>query len=169
MYYGQLKFADMLDGPGLRVTLFVSGCSNHCKGCHNPESHNPLFGHEFTNDTMTDILDELKQPYYSGFTFCGGDPFFESNRQSVLDIAKRIKSELPNKTIWLYTGYTLEECQSWNDSVINEIFNYIDVLLEGRYIEDQRSPTRPWVGSHNQRIFEIDHTSITPNFIEMNI
>lgn len=169
MNYGQLKFVDMLDGPGLRVTLFVSGCSNNCPGCHNPETHDPNFGQPFTEETMNEILSELKLPHYSGFTFCGGDPLFKSNRQSVLDISKRIKSALPNKTIWMYTGYTLEEIQSWNDETVNSILSYVDVLLEGRYIESLRSPDKHWAGSSNQRAFEIHHSDNINTFTEINI
>lgn len=169
MHYGQLKFVDMLDGPGLRVTLFVSGCSNNCKGCHNPETHDPCFGNEFTDETLSSIITELGNSYYSGFTVCGGDPLFPGNRECVSNIVKSVKEHYPDKSIWMYTGYTLEEIQSWNDTIVNSILNYIDVLLEGRYIESQRSPARPWVGSYNQRVFEVKHTDTYNEFTIMNI
>lgn len=169
MHYGQIKLADMLDGPGLRVTLFVSGCSNNCKGCHNPETHDPYYGKEFTDETLSSIIIELNNSYYSGLTLCGGDPLYPSNRESILKIVRAVKDNFQNKTIWMYTGYTLEEIQSWNDTVVLNILNYVDVLLEGRYIESLRSPTRPWVGSSNQRIFSIEHTESGNKFVNMNI
>lgn len=158
MHYGLIKYVDMLDGPGLRVTLFVSGCDNKCKGCHNPESWNPNFGKEFTEDTLTEIVGELQNNYYKGFTLCGGDPLYPQNRQGVCNVARTIKACFgDSRSIWMYTGYTLEEIQSWNDPIVNELFDYVDVILEGPFIEELKSPDKPWVGSSNQRMFAVDH------------
>jgi len=158
MHYGLIKYVDMLDGPGLRVTLFVSGCDNKCKGCHNPESWDPNFGKEFTEETLTEIVKELQNNYYKGFTLCGGDPLYPANRQAVCNIARTIKACFgDSRSIWMYTGYALEEVQSWNDPVVNELFDYVDVVLEGPFIESLKSPDKPWVGSSNQRMFEILH------------
>lgn len=158
MNYGGIKKVDMLDGPGLRVTLFVSGCCNRCPGCHNPETWDPNYGKPFTEDTLTEIVEELQNNYYAGFTLCGGDPLYPSNRQGVCDIARTIKACFGDtRSIWMYTGYTIEDIVIWNDSVVNELFDYVDVVLEGPFIEELKSPEKPWVGSSNQRMFEVDH------------
>lgn len=161
MNYSGVKFYDMLDGPGLRVTLFVSGCSNNCKGCHNPETHDPNYGQEFTYETLKSIVEIMDDRCISGFTFCGGDPLYPSNIQPVLEIARTLKAIYgDDKSIWMYTGYTLSELESWNDDRVNELLDYVDVILEGRYIESLRSPDKHWVGSSNQQVMKIIHEDI---------
>lgn len=157
MNYALIKHCDMVDGPGLRVTLFVSGCSNHCDECHNPETHDPNFGELFTEDSFNEIVDELKEDWCSGLTLCGGDPLFHLNRKSVLDISKKVKSLFKDKTIFMYTGYTLQEILSWNDPDVNSLLNYIDYLADGRYIKSLRSVDKKWVGSSNQNVYKITH------------
>lgn len=160
MNYSGLHYPDMLNGPGLRVTLFVSGCSNNCPDCQNPETHDPLYGNVFTNETMKEIVSVLSEGYISGLTFCGGDPLYHSNITPVCDIARTIRAVFGDtKNIWLYSGYTLEEIKKIENPDIEELFDYVDVLLEGRYISKLRSPDKPWVGSSNQRIFSIDHSN----------
>ena len=166
MNYGLVKKVDMLDGPGLRVTLFVSGCCNRCPGCHNPQSWDPKFGKQFTEETLTEIVEELQNNYYAGFTLCGGDPLYPSNRSGVRDISRTLKAVFGDtRSIWMYTGYILEDIIAWNDPVVNELFDYVDVVLEGPYIEKLKSPDRPWVGSSNQRIFKVDHRKDGNHFI----
>lgn len=167
MNYGQLKFCDMLDGEGIRVTLFVSGCSNNCSGCHNPETHDPCFGEKFTENTLKTIVDELSKPWYKGFTLCGGDPLYPSNRESVKDIVLTLKAIFgESKDIWMYTGYTLSEIESFKDNAVNDILNNIDVLLEGRYIKSLHSPDKHWVGSSNQHVFKVQHTPNGNKYVE---
>ena len=105
MYYGQLKKISILDGPGVRVSLYVSGCRNHCEGCHNPETWNFLFGKEYTQDTENTIIQYLDHEYISGLTICGGEPMEEENQVELLKLIKKVKSKYPDKTIWCYTGY----------------------------------------------------------------
>lgn len=158
MNYSGIKKVDMLNGPGLRVILFVSGCSNKCKGCHNPETHDPSYGKPFTEDTLTEIVEELQNSYYSGFTLCGGDPLYPSNRKPVCDIVRTIKACFGNdRSIWAYTGYTLAQVKQMclSDPYVKELISYIDVLLEGPYIEELKSPEKPWVGSSNQNVLDV--------------
>lgn len=158
MNYAGIKHCDMVDGPGLRVTLFVSGCDRHCDECHNPETHDPNYGKLFTEDTYNEIADELKESWNAGLTLCGGDPLYCSNRQAIAELVTRIKTEFPNKSIWMYTGYTLDQVLSMNDKYIDQILNGIDVILDGPYIKSLRSPDKQWVGSSNQNVYQIIHT-----------
>lgn len=158
MKYSKIKYCDMVDGPGLRLTLFVSGCDHHCQNCFNPETHDENFGSLFTKDTLDLILNELQNDYYTGFTFLGGDPLFSNNRETILYIAKEIKNKFSNKDIFLYTGYTLRELKEMDDPIINELFNYIDYLADGRFIESLKSPNKHWVGSENQNVYKINHS-----------
>ena len=160
MHYSAIKFCDMLNGPGIRCTLFVSGCNHHCPNCFNPETHNPNYGFEFTDDVLnTIIIPELKKDYYKGFTFCGGDPLYPNNRQTVLHISKILKALFKDRDIFIYTGYTLQELNDMNDPVINDLFNYIDYLADGRFVEKLKSPDKHWVGSSNQNVYHITHLS----------
>ena len=166
IHYGGLKFVDMLDGPGLRVTLFVSGCCNRCPHCHNPETWDPNYGKQFTEDTLTEIVNELKNDYYKGFTLCGGDPLYPANRENVCSIARTLKAVFGDtRSIWVYTGYTIEDIIAWTDPVVNELFDYVDVVLEGPYIEEFKSPEKPWVGSSNQRMFKVNHCKNEDRFV----
>ena len=112
MYYGEIKTADIANGLGVRITLFVSGCRNRCKGCFQPETWNFNYGKEFTEETIDFILKELEPYYISGITILGGDPFEPENQGSVLDLLKRVKEVHPNKNIWAYTGYLLEKTEN---------------------------------------------------------
>lgn len=149
-----MRYLDILDcsigdGLGVRVALYVSGCSHKCKGCHNEKSWDCNNGNIFTLDTMNKLLKLLDRDYIDGLTLTGGDPLFEANRECILKIVKEIKEKLPNKTIWLYTGYKYNEIKHL------EILNYIDVLVDGPYIEDERDITLPFRGSKNQNIIYI--------------
>lgn len=146
MNYHNITTDDMLNGEGLRTVLWVSGCSHCCKGCHNRETWNPESGIKFDNDAIYELLTKLSQPQISGLTLSGGDPLYPDNRDEILNLCKLVKSTLPNKTIWLYTGYTYDEiCKL-------EILDYIDVLVEGRYIEELNDNTIEYRGSSNQSI-----------------
>lgn len=168
MYYSDLRFCDMLNGPGLRTTLFVSGCSNKCPGCFNKETWDPCFGKPFTDDVLKLILESLSQPWCSGLTLVGGDPLFVNNRSTVLYISKTVKELFPSKTIWMYTGYTVDEIREWNDRITNDILKYVDVICEGRFVESLKSPDKEWVGSSNQRVLNVYHDSNLIEFTPYN-
>lgn len=149
MNYHNIKHCDMNNGDGLRVTLFVSGCSHKCHNCHNPQTWDPDSGILFTDKEKKEIFDELDKDYIAGITFSGGDPLFKANRETVTALAKEIKEKYPNKTIWLYTGYKFEDVYNL------PIMKYIDILVDGRFVESLYSPSLHWVGSSNQRVIDV--------------
>lgn len=152
MNYHNITHDDMLNGEGLRVVLWVSGCEHNCKGCHNPETHNPQSGIEFDKDAWLEICEQLNKKYIDGITFSGGDPLGTFNRDTITHLAKEIKALYPNKTIWCYTGYT------WEDVCGLEIMDYIDVLVEGRFVLSLKDNNLHWKGSSNQRVIDIKET-----------
>lgn len=149
MRYHNITKDDMKNGDGLRVVLWVSGCSHHCKGCQNPVTWNPEDGLVFDEDAKEELFTELEKPHISGVTFSGGDPMFHLNRKEIFSLAKEIKERYPNKTIWMYTGDT------WEDVKEDPVMAYIDVLVEGEYQEDKRDVSLPWKGSSNQRVVNV--------------
>lgn len=140
---------DIIDGEGVRVTLFVSGCSHKCKGCHNPESWNSDFGKEYNQDVENQLINLLNKPYIDGITLSGGDPLYIDNRETILNLCKRIKKELPNKSIWLYTGFDFEDIETL------ELLNYVDVLIDGKFKLDLLDTTLAFKGSSNQRVIDV--------------
>lgn len=149
MKYLNILDCSIADGEGVRVVLFVSGCSHHCKGCHNPESWDPNNGKEFTEETKQKLFDLLCRDYIDGITFSGGDPLYCNNYSTILNLCLEIKQKFPNKTIWLYTGYTFEEIQRL------DIIKYIDVLVDGKFEIDKKDITLAFKGSSNQRIIRL--------------
>ena len=144
-YIGLNKY-DTANGEGIRVSLFVSGCTLYCKGCFNKESWNFKAGKEFTKYVKEEIINELKNPWISGFSLLGGDPLEPKLHDEVLDLVKSIKMEIPNKDIWLWTGRLYE------DEKDNEILEYIDVLIDGPFIQELADKNLQYRGSSNQRI-----------------
>ncbi len=152
MNYHNITHCDMLNGSGIRVTLWVAGCEHHCRNCQNPFTWDVHSGIPFDKNAYDEICADLKQDYCSGLTISGGDPMHTDNREDVLKLCKNIKSAFPDKTIWIYTGYTFEEIKT------SEILQYIDVLVDGEYVEELRDIEAHWVGSTNQRIILIKET-----------
>lgn len=157
----------MNNGDGLRVVLWLSGCSHHCYNCQNPQTWNPDNGIPFDEDAKQEIFEELSKDYISGITLSGGDPHYQENVSQVLSLIKEIKEKFPDKTIWLYTGYTYEQIM-WpvitddfnpeRDKLISEkrkILRLCDVLVDGEYIDEQRDITLKWKGSANQRVIDV--------------
>lgn len=152
MRYHDITKCDMLNGDGLRVVLWVSGCSHNCKGCHNPITHDPHDGVIFDDIALNELILALSPNFIEGLTLSGGDPLFPSNRSEILALCKKVKEVLPNKNIWLYTGYLYEEICDL------EILDYIDVLLDGPFKIELFSPNKKWVGSSNQRVIDVKET-----------
>lgn len=150
MKYHNITKDDMLNGDGLRVVLWVSGCSHHCEGCHNKITWDCNDGLDFDDDAKLEIFKELENDYISGLTLSGGDPLFESNRETILELVKEVKSKYPHKTIWLYTGY------KWEDIKDLEIMKYIDILIDGKFIKELSDSKLMWRGSSNQNIINVD-------------
>ena len=146
MNYHNITHDDMLNGDGLRVVLWVAGCTHHCKNCQNPETWDINGGIPFDKDAKEEIFDELKKDYISGITFSGGDPLHPKHRKQVLELAKEIKEKFPTKTVWCYTGFLYEEVKDI------ENLKYVDVLVDGEFKEELKDVNLPWVGSSNQRI-----------------
>lgn len=158
MNYHNITKDNMLNGDGLRVVLWVAGCSHNCPGCHNPVTHDPNGGLLFDEDAKKEIFEQLDQDYIDGITFSGGDPMHEANIAEVLSLAKEIRRKYPEKTIWVYTGYTLAQIRNDKSSVgtlRNEILAVADVLCDGPFIEKLFSPEKEWVGSSNQNVIRL--------------
>lgn len=152
MNYHNITTDDMLNGDGLRTVLWVAGCNHHCEGCQNPETWNENGGILFDEDAKQELLDKLKPDHIDGITFSGGDPLFPGNRQTVTDLAKYIKQNMVNKTVWCYTGYTFEQVKDL------PIMKYIDVLVDGEFIKSLNDNTLHWKGSSNQRVINVPKT-----------
>lgn len=159
MNYLNIVDCDVLDGNGVRVALFVSGCSHRCVGCHNPESWDAFSGKEFTDETFEKLVTLLDRDYVDGITLSGGDPLMLSNRKEITNLCKKLKQRLPNKTIWVYTGYYFEELQTL------EVINYIDVLVDGPFKLDLRDVSLAFRGSSNQRVIDVQKTLKTGNIV----
>lgn len=152
MRYHNITKDDMLNGDGLRVVLWVAGCSHGCKDCQNPITWDPQGGLLFTEEEKKEIFQELDKAYISGITFSGGDPLHPANIREVTALAREIRQRYPEKTIWLYTGYL------WKEIVDLEIVNYLDVVVDGKFISAQKDITLPWRGSSNQKVIDVPST-----------
>ena len=152
MRYHNITKDDMLNGDGLRVVLWVSGCSHCCKECQNPITWDPNGGLEFDDAAKQEIFDELEKDYVHGITFSGGDPLHFANAYDVTELAKEIRDKYPNKTIWLYTGAMWEEVKHM------KIVQYLDVLVDGEFIVAKKDVNLHWVGSSNQRVIDVKKT-----------
>ena len=161
-YYGKIICPDIANGSGCRLSLFVSGCTHHCKGCFNPETWNFSYGREFTEDTMEEILTKLKPEYISGITILGGEPLDFRNQRHAYEILHRIRQELPEKDIWIYTGYVwedlLREGSPGNTYLTKCILELTDVLVDGPFIQEEKDISLAFRGSRNQRIIDVQES-----------
>ena len=148
MNYATITKQDMLNGDGIRAVFWVTGCSHHCKGCHNPETWDENYGQPVTKDTYKELALALEPDYISGVTWSGGDPLYFGNRKELEDLIMFVHDNF-QKTQWLYTGFL------WEDIKDLEIMKYIDVLVDGPYIEEQRDISLKWRGSSNQRVIDV--------------
>lgn len=152
MRYHNITKDDMRNGNGLRVVLWLSGCSHCCKGCHNPITWDPNGGLLFDENAKNEIFDQLSKPYISGITFSGGDPLHAANRLDVRSLMEEIKEQFPEKTIWLYTG------DSWEQIFHYSLMEYVDVLVDGEFMLDLLDVKLLWKGSKNQRVIDVKKT-----------
>ena len=157
-FFHNITKCDMNNGDGIRVVLWLSGCSHHCPECQNPQTWNPENGVQFDTEAYGELLDALAPDYIQGLTLSGGDPMYEGNRQVVLDICQKVKAMYPNKDIWMWTGYTYEEVLQ--DDLMTKILNYVDVLVDGKYMKELRDISIPWRGSTNQRVIDVKKSTI---------
>lgn len=164
MYYGNIKPFDIANGPGVRVTLFVSGCTNACPNCFQPETWDFTYGQPFNDEAKERIFTELSQPFIQGLTLLGGDPFEPSNQEALVPFLKEVRARFPDKDIWSFSGYTLEELQSDGHPrchVTDEFLSLLDVLVDGRYVEELHDITLKFRGSSNQRLIDMKRTRET--------
>lgn len=161
MNYATIKFYDVANGTGVRVSLFVSGCRHHCKGCFNAETWDFAYGEPYTQEIEDSILEGLKPDYITGLSLLGGEPFEPENQPALTALLRRVKTELPEKTVWCYTGYTYDTDLAKGGTVFTdvtkEMLSYIDILVDGEFVEEQRDLMLRFRGSRNQRILTLKH------------
>ena len=158
MNYAQIKRVDIADGPGVRVSLFVSGCTHHCKGCFNPETWSFDYGNPFTEETEEELLRLLEPKYIRGLTLLGGEPFEPVHQRVLCGFLHKVRERLPKKDIWAYSGYTFEELTGESRArceVTDEMLSLLDVLVDGEFIEALRNLSLRFRGSENQRILDV--------------
>ena len=162
MHYCNIKNCDIANGTGVRVSLFVSGCRNHCKNCFQPETWAFDYGEEFTAETEEKLLKMLAPSYIKGLTVLGGEPMEPENQKALLPFLKKVKTTYPDKTIWLYSGFTFEELHDPNcraaTELTDEILALLDVLVDGRFVEEKKNISIRFRGSENQRLIDVPDT-----------
>ena len=166
MHYGELKKCDIANGIGVRVTLFVSGCTNRCEGCFQPQTWDFCYGKPFTEDTEAEIFAELDKSYVDGLTLLGGEPFEPKNQPTLVGLLRRVKEKYPRKTVWCFTGFRLGEELLQKGSYprteyTDEMLSYIDILVDGRFVLAQKDISLQFRGSRNQRIIDLNRTRET--------
>ena len=159
MNYGNIKECDIANGPGVRVSLFVSGCRHHCKGCFNEETWDFQYGNPYTEETEETIINFLKAGYIQGLSLLGGEPFEPENQHELVKLLRRVRETYPEKDIWCYSGYLYDVDmvpggRVYTD-VTEEMLSYLDVLVDGRFVEAQKDVTLHFRGSRNQRIIDV--------------
>lgn len=159
MNYHNITKDDMLNGDGLRVVLWVSGCNHQCEDCQNPVTWDLAGGLPFDEKAEEELFEALKKPYISGITFSGGDPLHQFNRQETFRLMKKVKETMPEKTVWVYTGFL------WDDFKNTEEMKYVDVFVDGRFVKTLKDDNLQWVGSSNQRIIDVQQTLKTGKII----
>lgn len=169
MNYATIKKHDIANGTGVRVSLFVSGCTHHCKGCFNPETWDFNYGDPYTPDVEEEILRALAPSYIKGLTLLGGEPFEPQNQPALLGLCKRIKREFPDKTIWCYTGYDYEKDilagKLGDHEITDELIHLIDVLVDGEFVEAKKDLKLRFKGSSNQRIIDVQKSLLEDEIV----
>ena len=162
MHIGEIITADSANGLGIRVSIFVSGCTNRCKGCFQPQTWDFEYGRPYTPEIEELIISELSKSYYDGLTILGGEPFEQSNQREIVKLIRRVKKELPDRNIWIYTGFTYDKdlvkggCRYIECT--DEILDNTDILVDGRFVDELKKITLKFRGSSNQRIIDMRRT-----------
>ena len=151
MRYNKIRKMDISDGPGVRISIFMQGCTFKCKNCFNPETHDFKGGTEFTDETIDKVLSLAKPDHIKGLSVLGGEPMHPVNIDGTMRLAKAFKEKYPNKSVWVWSGFLYDDIMERN----KEIFNYIDVLVDGQYDDSLHDPTLKWKGSSNQRVIDV--------------
>lgn len=166
MYYGNLKKCDIANGIGVRVTLFVSGCTNHCPDCFQPQTWDFDYGKPFTGETKAEIFAELDKPFINGLTVLGGEPFEPRNQRELLPLLREVREKYPDKTIWCFTGFRLDDELLRDGSyprceATDGMLACINVLVDGRFVKELKDISLQFRGSRNQRVIDMDRTRET--------
>lgn len=165
MYYGEIKDCDIANGEGVRVTLFVSGCTNHCPHCFQPQTWDFTYGQPFTKETEDKLLNMLAPDYIQGLTLLGGEPFEPENQRALVPFLRRVRETLPPKNIWSFTGFTYEDLLTDGShprcEVTDEMLSMLDVLVDGRFVEELKNLSLRFRGSSNQRLIDLKKTRET--------
>lgn len=173
MYYGEIKNCDIADGIGVRVSLFVSGCTHHCEGCFNAMTWDFDYGRSFTKETENELLEMLSPDYIDGLTLLGGEPMEPDNQRALVPFMRRVREKYPDKSIWCYTGCVLEDElireSTWRCEYTDEMLSMIDILVDGRFILARRNISLAFRGSDNQRIIDLKKTLAQGNTITLDL
>lgn len=170
MNYANIKDFDIANGPGIRISLFVSGCTHHCKGCFNKEAWDFDYGQPFTQETIEQIIQMLKPAYVKGLTLLGGEPFEPQNQGAIVELLRRVKAEYPQKSIWAFSGYLFDKdilsgrLGDWE--ITKEYLSYLDVLVDGPFIEAKKDLMLRFRGSSNQRLIDVPKSLACGNVVE---
>lgn len=161
MRYNKIRKMDISNGPGVRVSIFMQGCTFNCKNCFNPETHDFAGGTEFTEETINHVLKLCENDYIEGLSILGGEPMHPKNIEGTGRLAKTFKQKFPNKTVWVWTGFLFENLKN------SEAVKYIDVLVDGQFVEELHNPLLKWKGSSNQRVIDVQETLTNGKVVEI--
>ena len=173
MHYATIKECDVANGPGVRVSLFVSGCNHHCKGCFNEIAWNFDYGNEFTEETINKVIEDLDKDYIEGLSLLGGEPLEHANQKGLLPLIKKVKEKFPNKSIWCYTGFDFEKdimgnmYKNWEET--KQLVENIDVIVDGKFEKELKNPSLRFRGSENQRLIDVQKSIKQNQIIWANI
>ena len=162
MKYNKIRKMDIADGPGVRVSIFMQGCSFNCKGCFNKETHDFNGGKEFTDETINRVLELCEQDHIEGLSILGGEPMHPKNIEGTTKLAKAFKEKFPNKNLWAWSGFSFDK-----DLKDKEVLNYLDTLVDGQYVDELKDPTLKWKGSSNQRVIDVQQSLRNDNIVLM--
>lgn len=163
MRYNKIRKMDIADGPGVRVSIFEQGCTFNCKNCFNPETHDFSGGAEFTDETIDRVLELCGQDYIEGLSILGGEPMHPKNIEGTTKLAKSFKEKYPNKNLWIWSGFKFDQ-----DLKDKEVLKYVDVLVDGQYVDELHNPTLKWRGSSNQRVINVQDSLKANKVILLN-
>ena len=163
MKYNKIRKMDISDGPGVRVSIFMQGCAFNCKNCFNPETHDFNYGKDFNDDTINRVLELCNNEYVEGLSILGGEPMHPNNIEGTTKLAKAFKEKFPNKNLWAWSGFLFDR-----DLKDKEVLNYLDVLVDGQYVDELRNPTLKWKGSSNQRVIDVQKSLKNNEIVLLN-
>ena len=160
MRYNKIRKMDIADGPGVRVSIFMQGCSFNCKNCFNKDTHDFCGGKEFTDETIDRVLELCEKDHIEGLSILGGEPMHPKNIEGTTKLAKAFKEKFPNKNLWAWSGFLFDQ-----DLKDKEVLNYLDTLVDGQYVDELRDPTLKWKGSSNQRVIDVQESLRRNNLV----